>query len=287
MEEFDETYAATRLGSVRKKKEKKRDWLVRLSVAQLVLALLGVALLLTVSRAAPKTFENLRVSFERIMSRDMSADEVLQTLRQGAEKLQLPLVEETSGEPEKDRQLRLEETSAKQDEKETHTQETDADHEEALQTPSVAETGEAVGGENSANACFAPICSTVAMVTPTEGRISSPFGYRVHPITKKYGIHNGVDIAAPEGSPIAAAFNGTVEEIGYNEKRGNYIVLSHGANTRTLYLHCSEIFAEKGAVIRAGEIIAAVGRTGWATGPHLHFSITINGVYYNPAWLMP
>ncbi len=242
MADFDETYAGTRLGAVRKKKEKKRDWLVRLSAAQLVLALLGAALLLTVSKASPPTFERLRVSFERIMSVDMGAREVIQTIKQGAEKLTLTAPEPTSG---------------------------------------------AQGGEDGGSGCFAPITSTVKMVAPVTGRVTSPFGYRVHPITKKYGFHNGMDIAAAEGTPIAAAFNGTVDEIGSNSVRGNYIVLSHGENTRTYYLHCSEIVAEKGAVIRAGEIIAKVGQTGWATGPHLHFSVAINGVYYNPAWLMP
>ena len=241
MEDFDETYAATRLGSVRKKKEKKRDWLVRLSTAQLVLALVGAALLLTVSKASPKSFESLRVSFDRVMSSDMGAREVIRTLKKGVDQLQMIVPETTS---------------------------------------------EAQGGEDGGNACFAPITSTVKMVTPVEGRITSPFGYRVHPITKKYGMHNGVDIAADEGEPIAAAFNGTVKEVGSNSVRGNYLVLSHGTNTETYYLHCSEILAEEGAVIRAGEIIAKVGQTGWATGPHLHFSVAVNGVYYNPVWLM-
>ena len=241
MEEFDETYSDTRLGSVRKKKEKKRDWLVRLCTAQLVLALLGAALLLTVSKASPQSFETLRSSFDRIMSVDMGAREVLRTLKERAENLPFPEPEPTS-EPQ--------------------------------------------GGEDGGAGCFAPITSTVAMVTPVQGRITSPFGYRIHPITKKYGFHNGVDLAAAEGTPIAAAFNGTVSEIGSNSVRGSYIVLSHGANTETYYLHCSEILAEEGAVIRAGEIIAKVGRTGWATGPHLHFSVAINGVYYNPVWLM-
>ena len=242
MEDFDETYANTRLGAVRKPKEKKRDWLVRLSTAQLVLALLGAALLLTVSKVSPAGFETLRVSFERVMSVDLGAREVLRTIRQRAEKLAMSVPEPTS---------------------------------------------EAQGGADGGSGCFAPITATVEMIAPVTGRITSPFGYRIHPITKKKGLHNGVDIAAAEGTPIAAAFNGTVEEVGSNSVRGNYIVLSHGANTKTCYWHCSEILAEKGAVIRAGEIIAKVGHTGWATGPHLHFCVVIHGVYYNPAWLLP
>ncbi len=260
MEEFDETYAGTRLGSVRKKKEKKTDWLVRLSVAQLVLALLGVALLFTVSKVSPATFESLKVKFEQIMQVDMDAGEVVDTLKKSVGQIQ-SVVPNTG----------------------TVKESTVPETENQTEEPS-AEGGEEVSAQN---ACFAPICSTVTMVMPVNGEITSPFGYRVHPITKKYGIHNGTDLAAKEGTPIAAAFNGKVEEIGSNSVRGNYLVLSHGENTKTYYLHCSEILAEKGAVIRAGEIIARVGQTGWATGPHLHFSISIDGIYYNPEWLMP
>lgn len=133
---------------------------------------------------------------------------------------------------------------------------------------------------------FAPIETTVEMHTPVEGRITSRFGYRKHPITGKFGIHNGTDIAAPEGTPIAAAFNATVEETGYNDVRGNYVLLSHGGDTKTLYLHCSQVLVSEGTVVRQGETIALVGNTGWSTGPHLHFSIIIAGKYCNPEWLL-
>ena len=140
--------------------------------------------------------------------------------------------------------------------------------------------------EATQNVCFAPFDTTVDIVMPAEGEITSRFGYRYHPITGKFGVHNGTDIAAPEGTPIYAAFNGRVEEIGYNSVRGNYILLSHGGDTQTLYLHCSEIVAPEGAVVRQGEIIAKVGSTGYSTGAHLHFSILIGGQYCNPEWLI-
>jgi len=149
----------------------------------------------------------------------------------------------------------------------------------------------AAGGEDekyeaTENVCFAPFDTTVEMTMPTNGRITSRFGYRYHPITGEFGVHNGTDIAAPEGTPIFAAFNGKVEEVGYNSVRGNYILLSHGGDTKTLYLHCSEITAPEGAVVRQGEVIAKVGSTGYSTGPHLHFSILIGGKYCNPEWLI-
>ena len=99
-------------------------------------------------------------------------------------------------------------------------------------------------------------------------------------------VLKGQKIGDGEGTDILAAFDGRVEEIGYNSVRGNYIQLSHGGGTKTLYLHCSEIIAPEGAVVRQGEVIARVGNTGWSTGAHLHFSISVGGKYCNPEWLI-
>ena len=77
-----------------------------------------------------------------------------------------------------------------------------------------------------------------------------------------------------------------MEETGYSEVRGNYIILSHGDDVQTVYCHCSEIIAEAGAVPNAGEVIARVGSTGQSTGAHLHFEVRIRGVRCNPAWLL-
>ncbi len=253
LESFDETYLAMPERSRNKKKnEKKKDWLVSLSTAQLVLASLGVVLLLIISKASPYTFSALKAEFNDIMQTDMSVSEVAGRIHSAFS----PQVQQNF----------------------------DADEPESESTAS--------GGDDTAlyeatqNVCFAPFDTTVSMLMPVEGEITSPFGYRNHPITGKFGIHNGIDIAASEGTPIAAAFNGRVEEVGYNEVRGNYMLLSHGGDTQTLYLHCSEIVAPEGAVVRQGETIAKVGNTGWSTGPHLHFSILIGGKYCNAEWLM-
>ncbi len=133
--------------------------------------------------------------------------------------------------------------------------------------------------------CFAPLSTTVQLKWPVEGRITSKFGYRYHPITGKLAIHNGTDIAAAIGTPVASAFNGKVEEVGYTAARGNYVLLSHGGETQTLYMHLSEVIAPEGAVVRQGETIAKVGNTGRSTGPHLHFSVIVGGKYCNPEWL--
>lgn len=133
---------------------------------------------------------------------------------------------------------------------------------------------------------FAPYIVSVPVVRPVEGRVTSPYGYRIHPITKKLGFHRGMDIAAAKGTRIAAAFYGTVKEVGYSEGNGDYIILMHENGLETAYCHCSEILAEEGAVVREGETIALVGDSGMTTGPHLHIEVRINGVLHNPSWLL-
>ena len=137
-----------------------------------------------------------------------------------------------------------------------------------------------------ANCILAPVYLTVKPIMPVDGVFSCPYGYRINPVTKKFGFHTGVDIAAAEGTPIKAAFNGTVVEVGVNSDYGNYILMDHGNGIKTFYGHCSSILATKDAVIRAGETIAFVGSTGISTGPHLHFEIRFNDKYINPAPLL-
>ena len=121
---------------------------------------------------------------------------------------------------------------------------------------------------------------------PVKGRISSPFGRRDDPFTGEASLHSGLDIAAEQGSPISAAFCGTVKKTGEDKIAGKYILLSHADGLETFYCHCSEIIAPVNAVIRRGETIALVGSTGMSTGPHLHFEVRINGLKYDPARLL-
>ncbi len=117
---------------------------------------------------------------------------------------------------------------------------------------------------------------------PKYVRISSPFGWRSDPFTGLSAYHNGIDMAAAEGTPIVAAFDGIVGEASYNGSMGNYIYLEHGDGLRTIYLHASKLYVKKNDVVLKGETIAAVGSTGRSTGPHLHFSVRLNGEYVDP-----
>ena len=112
---------------------------------------------------------------------------------------------------------------------------------------------------------------------PVAGTITSPQGYRSDPITGETSYHSGTDIAVPEGTPILAAADGTATVANaldsWGGSYGYYVKLDHGDGLTTLYAHCSSICVTAGQQVKAGEVIAYVGQTGRATGPHLHFEV--------------
>ncbi len=117
---------------------------------------------------------------------------------------------------------------------------------------------------------------------PSYTRISDDYGNRIHPILGVSQFHNGVDLAAPGGSPILAAYNGKVVAADYSGSMGNYIMIDHGDGLYTIYMHASALYVSKGATVTKGQKIAAVGSTGRSTGNHLHFSVRLNGSYVSP-----
>lgn len=129
---------------------------------------------------------------------------------------------------------------------------------------------------------LAPYLLSAQMCTPVEGRVTSCFGWREHPISRQADFHKGVDIAAAQGTPVRAALPGVVESVGYNDSYGNYLVIRHSNRLRTTYNHCSKILAAKGEQLSRGDRIALVGSTGVSTGPHLHFEIEVQGKKANP-----
>lgn len=124
----------------------------------------------------------------------------------------------------------------------------------------------------------------ISYATPVKGWLSSPFGYREHPVEGEEKFHRGLDIAAPEGSTITAFADGTVKAVGESSSLGNYIMVSHSGGLTTLYAHCSKVTAGGGASVKKGEKIAEVGHTGMATGAHLHFAIQQGKTYLNPIY---
>ena len=118
--------------------------------------------------------------------------------------------------------------------------------------------------------------------TPSTSYITSPFGYRIHPIYGYRKFHTGIDIGAYSGSSIVAANSGTVILSGWNGGYGKCVVVDHGGGITTLYAHCSSLLVGYGQKVSRGDTIARVGSTGNSTGPHLHFEVRLNGVYKNP-----
>ena len=116
-------------------------------------------------------------------------------------------------------------------------------------------------------------------------RRTSGFGMREHPIFHTQRAHLGVDYAAPTGTPVITVADGVVVESGFSGGFGNMVVVQHNARQSTLYAHLSKIAVRKGQTIKQGDNLGAVGATGWATGPHLHFEFRINGRHVDPLTL--
>lgn len=123
---------------------------------------------------------------------------------------------------------------------------------------------------------------TGGLIYPVPGRVTSRFGYRVHPITKVYKLHTGIDIACPTGTPVKAAADGVVIIAKWMTAYGYGVVLDHGGGVQTLYGHNSKLCVSVGQSVKQGEVIAKSGSTGYSTGPHCHFEKRVNGRPVNP-----
>ncbi|WP_041233837.1 murein hydrolase activator EnvC family protein [Cylindrospermum stagnale] len=127
------------------------------------------------------------------------------------------------------------------------------------------------------------IRGTGAFAYPSDASTSSSFGWRVHPILGYRRFHSGLDFAAGYGSTIRAADSGTVIFAGWYGGYGRAVIINHGRGMTTLYAHSSELYVSEGQSVQRGQAIAAVGSTGFSTGPHLHFEVRRNGTPVNPA----
>lgn len=122
------------------------------------------------------------------------------------------------------------------------------------------------------------------MLWPAPGyyRITSYFGYRIHPIFKKRKLHTGIDIAVPLGGKIVAANDGVVQYAGWLGGYGKVVWIDHGGGISTLYAHNSRLLVKKGQKVKKGQAISKAGSTGYSTGPHLHFEVRKNGKVVDP-----
>lgn len=236
------------------RKSKKNDYLVQVMITQIVVCIAILSLSYGIKRVNPAAGAELRQYYDSLMAKDWNSEEAFAAFKKVGEFLLSP---------------------------------SDAWSNEVSQNGSGG-VDIVTGGESFAavkNTTFSPLCITAPITKPVEGRVTSRFGHRIHPITKKQGFHTGIDIAAPLGTDIAAAYDGIVEKIDESEGNGKYLIIRHDDSFSTVYCHCSEILVKPGASVRAGETVALVGQTGMATGPHLHFEVRHNAKVYNPEWI--
>lgn len=126
------------------------------------------------------------------------------------------------------------------------------------------------------------LLASTPSVRPSQGWISSLFGYRPNPFTGRTVLHAGIDIAANVGTPIVAPANGVVINAGYDEGYGKMIEIDHGFGLTTRYGHCSQIFVKIGQKVSRFDVIGSVGNTGRSTGAHLHYEVRVAGIPRNP-----
>ena len=129
--------------------------------------------------------------------------------------------------------------------------------------------------------------STGTMLWPAEGEITSPFGWRTHPIFGTQRLHTGIDIGADYGDTVRAADGGVVIHSDWMGGYGNAVIIDHGNGISTLYAHNSQLLVSEGQAVAKGQAISRVGSTGYSTGPHLHFEVRQNGSPVNPLNFLP
>lgn len=117
---------------------------------------------------------------------------------------------------------------------------------------------------------------------PIRGYITSWYGWRNDPFTGSRSFHTGIDIGSARGTPVRAAMEGTVSSTGYSTVSGNYVVIRHHSGYSSMYAHLDRIDVKPGARVSQASVIGIVGSTGYSTGPHLHFTVSKNGITMNP-----
>lgn len=244
-----------------KKNEKKVDHVAKVIVTQFLLCAVIVGFIFALSKSGSNSFDLLKSYYEKYTQKDMSVGEIWADVKSVAKSV------------------------VKSDTSDSSSQTNSSNEIDSNSSLGMGGDDVAVYSPTS-NTLFSPFMTSSTICTPVSGTISSPFGYRVNPITGIWSFHSGLDIAAGMNEKIKAAYYGTVTQTGYDGASGNYVVLSHGDGLVTKYLHCSKILVKENTVVRKGETIALVGSTGNSTGPHLHFTIEINGKKVNPLYVL-
>ena len=246
------------------KKKPKQNVRLTVPIVQCLVCALLTLTVFGLSRSGGAVYTTLRAQYAAWMAQDYCADGVWTAAKRAAQEVLEP---------------------AKQPQQTTETV-------AAVDARAPVETVKSTGGEDIRvldalqDSTFEAVTVSQQAVMPVQGKVTSGFGYRIHPITGNRSFHTGIDLAAPEGTPIAAAYGGTVKDTGYTSGRGNYVLLEHSENMQTLYCHLLQIDVEPGDQVQAADTIGLVGTTGMSTGPHLHFELRVDGIRCNPVYVL-
>lgn len=157
-----------------------------------------------------------------------------------------------------------------------------ADYDAAVEAEK--ESSKPASGSTKPTATNDYVASSAKWLVPVKyTKFSSPYGWRVHPVYKDWRFHYGVDLSAAKNTPIIATRSGKVTLATYSSSAGYYVKVDHGDGFTSIYMHMTRYIVKKGDTVDAGQVIGYVGSTGTSTGNHLHFGITHNGNYVNPA----
>lgn len=251
---------------IAKKKEEQEEQIASLEKMQEELAVEQDG----VERLSAKKTEQLKKKNAKIQSSEAKVSAYESAIQEQEELLEQLLEEERKRQEEEERKRKEEEERKRQEELKK-------------QQAAQQQQNNSNSNSNSSNSGNT-IHTSGSYCWPLNisGTITSNFGYRDAPTAGASSYHKGIDIAAPTGTSVAAAKEGTVTTASYQSAAGNYIMVYHGNSTYTVYMHLSAIHVSVGQKVSQGEVIGAVGSTGVSTGPHLHFGVNVNGSYVNP-----
>ncbi|KHS57024.1 MULTISPECIES: murein hydrolase activator EnvC family protein [Terrisporobacter] len=226
------------------------------------------------------------VEQDKQMLKDLEADksevedkkETLDKNKEEAKVIKDELVKDKEGLEEDKSELKaLKEELLKEEEALEEKLQKIAAKESAVSNNSISDNSNS-GSSSTSNA----VISNGSWPVPGYSRISSPFGYRIHPVLGTKKLHTGIDIPAPTGTPAVAVASGTVIYSGVQGSYGNTVMIRHDNGLVSLYAHNSSLVVKVGDRVKKGQVVTKIGSTGRSTGPHLHFEIRVNGTPQNP-----
>lgn len=244
------------------KNNKNKDAFSRIITVQFLACAFIICLIAIVFKLG--IANDFKEKYMHLLSEDISVSEVISSAKNVADSVMKPISESRTVEIVESKSISEEENISESKEKEVSTK----DNRTVAQVMSMFSDSESI-------------------TPPAHGTVSSLFGYRTDPISGSYKLHSAVDIAVNEGTKVSAAWDGIVTNCGYDNTAGNFVWMVHKNGCETLYCHCSEILVKTGDVIRAGEVVALSGNTGYSTGPHLHFGIKKDGEMVDPLNYLP